>query len=496
MTSTTTGPSFPPPDIDDQPDRPRHGRFVGEVVGGGATVEKPDDELVGGIRGALGVASVVALIGVLGLFSIWWLVFAVGLIFAIFMHELGHFMTARWTGMKATQFFIGFGPRVWSFRRGETEYGVRALPLGAFVRIIGMNNMEEVDPADEQRTYRVKSYPKRLLVISAGSIMHMLIAIVLLFIVYVADGESVQRDGAEVSAGSTEQPSVTGAALAAGMQPGDVVLSIDGAPVAAPTDLGAAVRTHAPGETVGVTVLRDGEAVELSATLGSSLADDADIVAIDGIPFGDTDGLLILSNSLEADDVVGVEVRRGDTTDIVPGRLVVDGNQVSVAGTTLLGVSTGAYFETIEHSVPAAAFNAVIDIGPTSWEMTKGVVKVLNPVNIFTHVAGTNDDLATRPTTLVGVTSVSDDVGESQGLVGILYLLAVLNVFVGVFNMFPLLPLDGGHAAVATYERLRERNGERYYADVAKLMPFAMAVVTVLGFLFLSGLYLDITSPI
>ena len=98
-------------------------------------------------------------IGVLGLFSIWWLVFVVGVLVAIFLHELGHFVTARWTGMKATQFFIGFGPRLWSFRRGETEYGVRALPLGAFVRIIGMNNMDEVDPADEARTYRVEELP-------------------------------------------------------------------------------------------------------------------------------------------------------------------------------------------------------------------------------------------------------------------------------------------------------------------------------------------------
>ena len=97
---------------------------------------------------------------------------------------------------------------------------------------------------------------------------------------------------------------------------------------------------------------------------------------------------------------------------------------------------------------------------------------------------------------MVGVTGLSDDVGESQGLIGILFLLAVLNVFIGVFNMFPLLPLDGGHAAIATYERLRERNGQRYYADVAKMMPFAMAVMTVLLFLFMSGLYLDITDPL
>ncbi len=136
----------------------------------------------------------------------------------------------------------------------------------------------------------------------------------------------------------------------------------------------------------------------------------------------------------------------------------------------------------------AAAANAVTDIFPTSWEMTKGVVKVLNPVNIVTHLAGTNDDLVTRPTTLVGVTVVSDDVGDAAASSASCILLAVLNVFVGVFNMFPLLPLDGGHAAIATYERLRERNGQRYHADVAKMMPFAMAVITMLMFLFARAL--------
>ena len=128
-------------------------------MAGGSVVEKDDDELVGGSRGALGVLGVVALIGVLGLFSIWWLVFVVGVLIAIFLHETGHFVTARWTGMKATQFFIGFGPRLWSFRRGETEYGVRALPLGAFVRIIGMNNMDEVDPGDEDAHVPVEELP-------------------------------------------------------------------------------------------------------------------------------------------------------------------------------------------------------------------------------------------------------------------------------------------------------------------------------------------------
>ena len=435
--SDTTTSELPPPEAPDM-QRPRStGRFTSEVMAGGSVVEKADDELVGGWRGAAGVLAIVVLIGVLGLFSIWWLVFVVGILVAIFLHELGHFSTARWTGMKATQFFIGFGPRVWSFRRGETEYGVRALPLGAFVRIIGMNNMDEVEPEDEDRTYRSKSYPRRMLVITAGSIMHMLLAIVLLFTVYVADGETYAA-GAEI--GMVAQG---GPADSAGLQSGDIVVAIDGQTVQQSSDLGDIIQANDPQATLAFAVVRNGQSVEIPVVLVANTDQESPL-------FGKPD----------------------------------------------IGVSSGGHFETIEHSVPAAAVNAVTDIFPTSWEMTKGAVKVLNPVNILTHLAGTNDDLETRPTTLVGVTGLSDDVGESQGLIGILYLLAVLNVFIGVFNMFPLLPLDGGHAAIATYERLRERNGERYYADVAKMMPFAMAVMTVLLFLFMSGLYLDITDPL
>ena len=391
----------PPPPVPESPRRARPNRFTSEVMAGGSVVEKDDDELVGGWRGAVGVIAIVALIGTLGLFSVWWLVFVVGVLIAIFLHELGHFVTARWTGMKATQFFIGFGPRVWSFRRGETEYGVRALPLGAFVRIVGMNNMDDVEPEDETRTYRSKSFPKRLLVISAGSLMHMLLAIVLLFTVYVADGEVVQRDGAEIA-----DVELTGPAYSAGLQQGDVVVAIDGQTVTNSADLGRIVQSDRPGAILSFEVLRDGAVVTLPVALGANI----------------------------------------DESSVLFGK-------------PYIGVASGSYYDTIHHSVPAAALNAVVDIVPTSWEMTKGAVKVLNPVNIFTHLNGSNTDLNTRPTTLVGVTGLSDDVGNSQGIVGILFLLAVLNVFVGVFNMFPLLPLDGGHALIAVYERVRERVG-------------------------------------
>lgn len=433
----------PPPPVESTLPAPQvtrtHGRLTSEVMAGGSVVEKADDELVGGWRGAVGILGVAALIGLLGLFSIWWFVFAVGLLIAIFLHELGHFATARWTGMKATQFFIGFGPRLWSFRRGETEYGVRAIPAGAFVRIIGMNSMDEVDPADEGRTYRSKSYPRRMLVISAGSLMHMLLAIVLLFGVYVIDGELVEQPGAEIG-----ELTPAGPAASAGLRDGDVVVAIGGRPVESNVDLGVLVRTYEPTETAMFEVQRNGEAISIPVTIGTSTDPDSPLY---GEPF--------------------------------------------------IGVRSSGVYTTEEHGPLSAATNAVTDIIPVTWEMAKGAVKVLNPVNIVTHLTGTNDDVTTRPTTLVGVTAVSDDVGEAQGIVGIMYLFAVLNVFIGVFNMFPLLPLDGGHAAIATYERIREgRSGKRYYADVAKLMPFAMAVMVLLLSLFTVGLYLDTFSPI
>ena len=122
-----------------------------------------------------------------------------GLVVTIFLHELGHYLTAKRSGMKVTEFFIGFGPKIWSFQRGETEYGFKVIPAGAYVRIIGMNNLDESDPADEARTYRQQSFPKRLLVVSAGSLSHLVqafvIGVVLLGVVGIPGGSITDPSG-------------------------------------------------------------------------------------------------------------------------------------------------------------------------------------------------------------------------------------------------------------------------------------------------------------
>jgi membrane-associated protease RseP (regulator of RpoE activity) len=277
-----------------------------------------------------------------------------------------------------------------------------------------------------------------MLVISAGSLMHLLIAIVLFFGVFATRGELVERPGAEI--GVVEDG---GPAQAAGIESGDIVLSIAGAPIDDPDDLGQTVRAHEPGDVVDIAVERDGVERTVTARLVANTDEDSDFF-----------------------------------------------------GSARLGVSSRTAASWEEMSVGDAAVSSVTDLIPVTWESTKGIIEVLNPVNIVEHLTGESEDLSTRPTTVVGVTQVSGTVGETQGLVGVLYLLAVLNVFVGVFNMFPLLPLDGGHAAVATYERVRERHGRRYFADVSRLMPFAMGVIMVLLVLFVSGLYLDVTQPL
>lgn len=419
-------------------------RIKGEIVSGGAVHEIPDDELAGGVQGALSMLVIVGLFVLLAVINIWWFVFAVGIVISIFLHELGHFVTARWTGMKVTQFFLFFGPRLWSFRRGETEYGVRALPLGAFVRIIGMHEMDPGVPAeDEHRTYRQQSFPRRLLVISGGSIMHMLIAIVLLFAVYLGQGERTIGEELFVGAAIEGLP-----AEQAGIQDGDQIISVGGVLATDPAQLGELIRSYEPADVVDFVVVRDGVEQTISVGLGAR-----------------------------------IDVPEDD----------------ELFGTAYLGVSSFNPTEFIDHSVVGAAGNSVVDLGPTAWQSARGVFTALNPVNVIEHVTGQTDDIATRPTTLVGVTGLADDVAESSGAWGVIELLAVLNVFVGVFNMFPLLPLDGGHAAVAVYERVREamRGGrERYFADVERLMPLALGVVAVLLMFMSAGLWLDITNPI
>lgn len=411
--------------------------FRDEMMAGGAVNDSGEDpEKARSLRTRAIVSGVVVtgLLVWLGVSNVWSLVLVIGLLVSIFLHEVGHFVTAGWAGMKRTQFFMGFGPKLWSTHRNGVEYGVRALPLGAFVRIVGMNNLDPVEPGDENLAYSSKPYRWRLLVITAGSIMHVIIAVTIMLFVYGVGGRFQETGRTEVIAVGEGTP-----AERAGLSSGDVVVAVDGDPIESSDDLRSTIGSLPAGQDIVVTVERSGYQMEVAARLAPRPTD----------PEG-TSGYLGVSTDSFGREKLGIL----DATGHVIGDLWTG------MGRTL-----------------------------------EGIVTVINPVNQWEQVTDSDADPTKRPTTVVGITQVAGDIGDRDGMFAVLEVLASINVFVGLFNMLPLLPFDGGHAAIATYERLRSRKGREYRADVEKLWPLTVAVVTMLLFLTVAGLYLDITRP-
>ena len=471
-----------------------------------------------------GLAVLLGGIAALGLFAGWGWAFVVSaIIFMIFMHELGHYLTARLTGMKVTEFFIGFGPRLWSMRKGETEYGVKGIPAGAYVRIIGMNNLDPVEAGDEARSYCVKSYPRKLLVVSAGSLMHFLMAIALLFVLIV--GYGVGASDGSWTVGSVSEAS---AAAELELEPGDEIVSLDGVEI---TDFGQFGDVVAPrgGETVEVVIERDGTELRRTATLGARLnAAGADA-------FG---GLLPLDRILSIegvdvsswDDIVAeLDGRRGEQVDMIVDpvgerfpRLMFDvtvgelPTDPEVATHGFFGVSQEPARENL--GLVDAATRSVTEFWAMLGQAVDGLLHFFTPGTLSNFFTDTIDgDASTSTETAVAadreVASRALDgrnpdedriltiygaarVGAGLEFESQLFLLAALNVFVGVFNMLPLPPLDGGHVAVATYERIRSFGGRRYEVDYGRVLPLTYAVFGLLVTIGLLALFRDIVDPI
>ncbi len=403
-----------------------------------------------------------------------WLITVAALVVMIFLHELGHFLTAKWSGMKVTEFFLFFGPKIWSFKRGETEYGIKCIPLGAYVRIIGMSNLDqEVAPEDEPRTYRQQSYPQRLLVVCAGSIMHFLQALVLTVIVFSVLGVPgnttlASRLGAPDPDPATwfiDSVSAHSAASRAGLEEGDHLVSIDGSAVDDFSDVGDLVEPNA-GERVELVVMRDGEEVTLTATLGSKPADPVD-------PDGPQQGFLGISQGFPDPGTVRVNPLRGT---IEAAQITYEGAQQTVVGLASFftgGVDDFASDVANGGSEPPAASGS----GAASTTTASG------------------DQDTDRLVSIYGILRIGE-AALDDGLWSFLLLMAGVNISIGLLNMIPLLPLDGGHAAIATYERLRSRGGRRYMVDVSRLLPMTYAVFMFMMLLGLSAIYLDIVAPI
>ena len=213
---------------------------------------------------------------------------------SVTIHEWGHFITARRFGMKATQFMVGFGPTIWSKVRGETEYGVKALPLGGYVKIMGMTDLEPVAPEDLPRAFYRQPPGRRAVVLVSGSVMHFVIAAVLLFLAPMAFGIETQPTttirGVGACApdqpdGGLADPDTESPAVAAGLQPGDQITSVAGEPIETWEEFTASL-VDKPGQTIVIGYERDGEPQTATITVAEGQRvdpDDPDKTVVRGV---------------------------------------------------------------------------------------------------------------------------------------------------------------------------------------------------------------------
>jgi len=379
------------------------------------------------------------------------LLFIAILVAIVMLHELGHFVTAKRAGMKVTEYFVGFGPRLWSVRRGETEYGVKAIPAGGYVRIVGFTSTEEVPEEDEPRAYRQQPFHQRIIVASAGSAMHFLIAFVLALVLVLTYGKATNNytiASLEKWAGK-ETP-----AAAAGLKPGDTIVSIDGKTFTNPNSMTDVIK-RSVGTPLRLGVERDGRLIEVTATPANGKG-----ITVDG-------------QQLENRGYLGVEITRATT----PVGLLA---------------SVGESFTTMWQVTDEEMTGIAQTFSPHGVESL--YQQVTNPK--AAQSVANNPGSAPRPVSIVGIANLGAQ-SERAGLAAVLMLLIAINIVFGILNMLPMIPLDGGHVAIAVYEWARTKKGEPYYrADITKLLPVAALFIGLLALFVFAGIYLDITHPL
>jgi regulator of sigma E protease len=349
----------------------------------------------------------------------WFWVF-VGFCLLIILHEAGHFFAAKATGMRVERFFLFFGPTIWSIKRGETEYGVKAIPLGGYVKITGMTPEEEVPPEVAHRSYYKQDVWKRIVVVAAGPAVNIVLAFAILFGVYWANGqeEIVQRVG-EIRSGTP---------AAQLLQPGDEIVAVDG--------------RRYPGLSTEERLVKFGEEVASHKCPGKQV-----------------DGCV-------AATPVEITVRRGGQIETFSVRPRYD----EEAKRALIGFSYGSTM--VEFSAGEAASKA----GDAIWEVAEGTF------HVFTHLF--ESEQREQVSGVVGISDVGHQVVQT-GLEKSLILLAFVSLSLGLVNLLPILPLDGGHIFWSLVEKVRGRPVSWRVMEKATMV--GIALVLMLFFLGLSN---------
>ncbi len=367
--------------------------------------------------------------------------FVLALLISVMFHELGHFLTARKFGMRVSEFFVGFGRRIWSITRGETEYGIKAIPAGGYCRIEGMTPTDEMPEGEDHRAFVKASSAKKLIVLGAGSTAHFILGFLLIFSIFFGVGyTTVTPVIAQVSQGSVAE--------SAGFKAGDEILSINGKTVTNWQNDAKQIG-QSKGLEMRFDLLRDGKKIVINAT--PAYNEDAQRY------------------------VLGV--------------------------ITALGTERDSFTKSVSESSRA------------TWILTKESAKSLIAIpskvpQLFRETfLGEKRD----PNGLVGVVGAARVSGQAVGseklnnnerLATFILLVASLNIFVGLFNLLPILPLDGGHMAVAIADEVRalfarlRRKPRPAPIDVNVLTPITGVVVVLLGILTILLVVADIINPV
>jgi membrane-associated protease RseP (regulator of RpoE activity) len=389
------------------------------------------------------------------------LIFVVALLTSVMLHEFGHFATAKKFGMRVTQFFVGFGQTLWSTFRGETEYGVKALPFGGFVKITGMTSIEDVDVADEPRSFRNKPGWQRIIVLAAGSFMHFVLALFLFFVLAFAIGQPNANTNvvssiaacvpASVKALNSANPCAghnlgKSPAQQVGLKAGDKIVSVAGKPVGTWNQLHTVLVAQKAGTAVPVVVDRNGSNVHVTVTLAG-----------------------------------------------IPGRAV-----------PYLGVQPAVEYQ---RSSFFGAFGYAGDSFASTLTGSASAIAKLPSAIPSLFAKNRSSTAAGQVSSVVGVGEVTGQVVQAalpwQAKVSVvLSIVASLNIFVGAFNLLPLLPLDGGHLAVVIFERIRawfnrlRGRPDPGLVDIQRLVPLSLLVFALLVGLGTLLIAADIFNPV
>jgi len=443
------------------------------------------------------------------------LIIVVGLVVSIGLHEVGHLVPAKLFGVRVTQYMIGFGRTIWSRKKGETEYGVKMIPLGGYISMIGMfpptapgeearesstgfvqqlaaaprparraryfdtlvqdareASAETIGAGDEDRTFYRLPVWKRVVVMLGGPFMNLVLSVVLFAVLLMGIGiaQSTTTIGAvsQCALPSTADrttcesgdPLAPGAA--AGIEAGDRLVSIDGTAISSWEESTDIIRDSA-GETLSVVVERDGEEVTLSL-----------------VPLL-TERYVYDANGQEVEENGEPVVQEVGFVGISPTSELV--RQPATAVLPAVGNAIGSVVDVILHLPQRLVDTAVAAFGPGERD-PNGPMSVVGVGRIAGEVAALDEiPVASKASAMIGI-------------------LASLNAMLFVFNLVPLLPLDGGHILTALYEAVRRgfaklrRKPDPGPVDSAKLMPLTFGVVIVLGAMSLLLIYADIVKPI